>query len=197
MIVHKELQAALVGLGALPSDHDVDVMFHGSHMTHSSSMAFQHFLLCLCLASILRLIPVVPHGCVLVTQAHKDRLTHTHLPASPPPGTAVEEHKAPEGEAPAHAAEEPTAMKGRKLVDALHHAVEAYILFDEDGSGTIDRAEVMHTIREKNSSSAGESASGLLSEDRWKELDWDSDGTIRFKQLLLALMKWEDVKDDA
>jgi hypothetical protein len=64
------------------------------------------------------------------------------------------------------------------MAKGLRYVVEAYILFDQDGSGSIDRKEVMALIAERSDK---EGKNGLLSADRWKELDWDSDGSITFK----------------
>jgi hypothetical protein len=40
------------------------------------------------------------------------------------------------------------------MVKGLRHVVETYIMFDEDGSGTIDRKEVMDMIKEKKGGGA-------------------------------------------
>jgi hypothetical protein len=71
----------------------------------------------------------------------------------------------------------------QRLVMALRIVLEAYVLFDADASGTIDRDEVLSMIDEQaGKSSAGKKGrregNGLLSKDRWMELDWDGDGQV-------------------
>jgi hypothetical protein len=83
--------------------------------------------------------------------------------------------------------------RGQKLVKALRLVLEAYILFDADASGTIDKEEVLAMIREKGSGGGRNNA--LLMEDRWSELDWDHDGQITFKEFLFAFYKWVGVDD--
>lgn len=86
------------------------------------------------------------------------------------------------------------------MVKGLRHVVETYIMFDEDGSGTIDRKEVMAMITERKGGGSCRvrcdsrvllcadcvcccqgARTALLSEDRWQEMDWDKDGCITFK----------------
>ena len=85
--------------------------------------------------------------------------------------------------------------QGQKLVKALQHVLEAYVLFDADASGTIDRDEVLNIIAEKGAKKRG-GASGLLSKERWAELDWDSDGQITFVEFLYAFEAWVGVDED-
>ena len=95
-------------------------------------------------------------------------------------------------------------LQGRHLVNALKLVLEAYILFDNDGSGSIDRNEVLRMIDEENRKAkatgkkkAGQvGTSALLSKERWLELDWDSDGQITFKEFLFALFTWVGIDDE-
>lgn len=102
--------------------------------------------------------------------------------------------------------------KGQRLVKALKLVLEAYCLFDKDGSGTIDKNEVLAMVDEENrkarehkkaagggGSRASENSgggAGLLSRERWEELDWDSDGQITFKEFLFAMMSWVGLEDE-
>ena len=80
--------------------------------------------------------------------------------------------------------------RGRQLVTAIKYTLEAYILFDVDGSGSIDRDEVMAMIanqsvkvafsahahkheKRRGAAGGGSGANALLSKERWEELDWD------------------------
>lgn len=79
---------------------------------------------------------------------------------------------------------------------ALQHVLEAYVLFDADASGTIDKEEVLHMVAEKGAKGGGNMASALLSEERWAELDWDKDGKITFVEFLYAFEAWVGVDDE-
>ena len=86
--------------------------------------------------------------------------------------------------------------QGQKLVKALQHVLEAYVLFDADASGTIEKEEVLGMVAEKGPGKGGTMASALLSQERWAELDWDSDGTITFVEFLYAFEAWVGVDDE-
>lgn len=94
--------------------------------------------------------------------------------------------------------------KGRELVIAMKLVLEAYTLFDEDGNGSIDRDEVIRILREHTNKvgKAGkrdQSSSAFLSEERWKQLDWDSDGQVTLREFVYAFYDWvgmEDEEDD-
>lgn len=92
---------------------------------------------------------------------------------------------------------------GAELIEAIRIAVESYLLFDADASGTIDRDEVLaiissgesgHAKKGRRGSNGGSNA--LLSKERWSEMDWDKDGTITFKEFLWALLGWVGMNDD-
>ena len=83
-------------------------------MSTSGRLNFKSFLLCLALASVLNLLPGL------------------HVEQESP-----SESKAGSGEV--HPESSPEAAVGTNLVVALRYVLQTYILFDEDGSGFIDR----------------------------------------------------------
>jgi len=93
--------------------------------------------------------------------------------------------------------------QGMRLVRALRIILEAYVLFDRDGSGTIDRTEVLAMIEDEsrkqtNSSGRRKESSGnvLLSKERWMELDVDDSGEISFAEFVHAFLDWVGIEDD-
>jgi len=107
------------------------------------------------------------------------------------------------------------AERQRQLVSAMHIVLDAYVLFDKDGNGSIDREEVLamiddETMHESDDKAAAgrrkgaaqargpksPSANALLSRQRWEELDWDDDGSITFKEFLFAMFKWCGLEDE-
>lgn len=70
--------------------------------------------------------------------------------------------------------------EAQKMIYGLRLIIEAYILFDDDCDGFIQYEEVIKIIREHSPNAArphesSQSATGLLSEERWQELDWYAD----------------------
>ena len=59
-----------------------------------------------------------------------------------------------------------------------------------DASGDLSRDEVMKQLSNKTGVFADAAAASMLSEDRWKELDWDGDGEITFKEFIWAFQGW-------
>ena len=48
----------------------------------------------------------------------------------------------------------------------------------------------MRQLQAKTGVFADASAAQILSEDRWKELDWDGDGQISFREFIWAFQSW-------
>lgn len=78
-----------------------------------------------------------------------------------------------------------------KLDKAFNLIVDSYLMFDVDASGTINYEEMNGVM---GGSAAG--SSGFLNQERWKELDWDNDGTITFQEYLLAFESWVGIEPD-
>ena len=77
------------------------------------------------------------------------------------------------------------------LAKAFNVVVDAYIFFDKDASGTIRWDELTMIWEGKN---AADKNSKFLNQERWKELDWDQNGTITFQEFLLAFQSWIGVE---
>jgi len=98
--------------------------------------------------------------------------------------------------------------QGQRLVKALRIILEAYVLFDRDGSGTIDRGEVLAMIENETAKANASMPGGtkkrtkdsggnvLLSKERWMELDFDDSGEISFAEFVHAFMDWVGIEDD-
>jgi len=93
-------------------------------------------------------------------------------------------------------------QKGRMLVEGLKIVLEAYCLFDQDGSGTIDKDEVLGMIAEassggaKRAHGASQGTSAMLSSERWNQLDWDDDGSVTLREFISAFYSWVGLDDD-
>ena len=56
----------------------------------------------------------------------------------------------------------------------------------------------MKQLQAKTGVFADASAAQILSEERWKELDWDGDGQITFREFIWAFQTWiaDEVDED-
>jgi Ca2+-binding EF-hand superfamily protein len=228
-----ELTACMRGLGATLDEKGVLDMFSYAMMTpggqaRKTALTFKEFLLCLAIGSVLQLFPLFraysrvdlrklvvdetaasaaaePEVQSQLDAAAANAFTNAGRFSSTGSEAGLAANAAGAG-AGAGAAAPPAAlaMQGRHLVNALKLVLEAYILFDRDGSGTIDKNEVLAMVEEENKkakAAAGKKrgevgTSALLSRERWEELDWDSDGQITFKEFLFALLTWVGMDDE-
>jgi Ca2+-binding EF-hand superfamily protein len=75
---------------------------------------------------------------------------------------------------------------------SLDMIVKAYLLFDKEARGFINKDDVKNMMKEDG---AGEGQM-FLQEERWKEMDWNSDGTIEFSEFVYTFSKWVDIDED-
>lgn len=223
----KELGACMRALGAHLPDKELKEMFEFANMSSSGSLSFKEFLLCLAIGSVLQLFPLLRAYSGLDLRKLASGTDFSSSAKSVGSEGSTGDGPAGgrgggggDGESPEEEDLKRSALygPGRRLVAALRLVLEAYILFDADGSGTIDRNEVLAIVDEENrkasethglgkigsgvgkarmkESAPKDGTSSLLSRERWQEMDWDSDGKITFKEFLFALMNWVGMDDE-
>ena len=99
----------------------------------------------------------------------------------PPDGT-----KAGAGEAEGGNEKDMYEGQAQVLKTAFNNIIGAYLLFDVDASGDLSREEVLQQLEAKQGVFSDPSAVSMMSKERWKELDWDGDGTITFREFIWA-----------
>lgn len=85
------------------------------------------------------------------------------------------------------------------LTETFDLVIQAFLTFDASGDGFIDREEVLQIFRKDGASRATKqqrASRSVISEERWKEMDWNEDGSISFKEFLLAFGSWVGLDDD-
>eukprot|EP01138_Halocafeteria_seosinensis_P007383 gb/GECG01007548.1/.p1 GENE.gb/GECG01007548.1/~~gb/GECG01007548.1/.p1 ORF type:complete len:359 (+),score=67.56 gb/GECG01007548.1/:1-1077(+) len=203
-IDRNELKSALASLGAAVSDDLVQEMFDEADMKYNEALSFREFLLALCIGSILKLFPIMQVAARQEQGTSKisKELSEGNIEAEDSTTSEGALYETPrDHSAPIENKDVMLLGEAQKMIYALRLVIEAYILFDEDQDGYIQYEEVIKTIREQSPGmerphESNSSATGLLSEDRWNELDWDKDGRITFKEFLFAFYNWVGVEED-
>ena len=80
----------------------------------------------------------------------------------------------------------------KEVYNMLSLIVSAYLLFDKDGSGRIQRDTVTKLLDERGHKDSS-SSNAMLSQERWKELDWDENGQIDLAEFVHAFTMWVDM----
>ena len=73
----------------------------------------------------------------------------------------------------------------------VHWLVAAYLLFDPETNGSITK-DVVEGMMEEKGHHAG--ARSFLTGERWKEMDWDKNGSISFAEFCFAFTGWVSVE---
>jgi calcium-binding protein CML len=78
-----------------------------------------------------------------------------------------------------------------EVKEMLNLIVNAYLIFDPDGKGYIERDGVEKMLQEQGS----KGGNAMLSQHRWNEMDWDSNGTIDFAEFVYSFTSWVDIEN--
>lgn len=177
-------------------------IFYESDMVRDNSLSKNEFVVSLAISFVLGLITTFDH----ITRAL------VHVPdevAASVDGETLQTLQDPSDEV--QSPREPLSARDTScfpenspelIAKALELVVNAYLLFDDDASGTIQVNEVRNIMRKHNSSTGKlmRKASGMNSKaiqvERLKELDVDQDGTITFQEFVLTFQKWASAEDD-
>ncbi|GAB9465888.1 hypothetical protein Gpo141_00003277 [Globisporangium polare] len=193
-IVYSDVESAFEKLGVSFSKEEIGQVFDESDMLENGKLNFKEFLVCLAIGFVLHKIPSL----------ESERLSIFYAPLST---------KEKEATAPNQAL---LFGEGNKLRIAFQLAVDAFLWFDIDGNGLINKDEMamrlgtstqLHSPTKKMSSlkeragfhraeSSEMSINSAIWERRFNEMDWNHDGTIQFKEFLMAFESWVGLDDD-
>ncbi|TYZ61155.1 hypothetical protein PybrP1_012371 [[Pythium] brassicae (nom. inval.)] len=198
------LKAALNGLGAHMNEKDMREIFYESDMVRDNSLSKNEFVVSLTISYLLGLITSFEHVFRAVAPAPEG--AHAGA-AEPRPPLSHGESGSGLGTAREPLSSRDTSVtfsedSAQVIAKTLELMVTAYLLFDDDASGTIQVNEVRNIMRKHNSSTTKlqRKASGMNSKaiqvERIKELDVDQDGTITFQEFVLTFQKWVSSDDD-
>ncbi|KAH7470683.1 hypothetical protein PRIC1_001419 [Phytophthora ramorum] len=177
------LKAALNAMGAQIKETDMSELFYESDMVRDNSLSQNEFVVSLAIAHLL--------GLITNFDSIKNSLVH-----APEDVTLI----TPPDEQPAD-----SENASKLIAKALDLMITAYLLFDNDASGTIQTSEVLDQMRQGTNGVASPRrlervASGFSSkairDERIKELDFDRDGTITFQEFVLTFQRWAGSDSD-
>ncbi|KAH7484538.1 hypothetical protein KRP22_005704 [Phytophthora ramorum] len=194
-IEFSDLSRVFEQLGANFSGEEIGQVFQESDMMENGKLTFKEFLVCLAIGFVLHKIPSLEGE-------QKQELSIFYSPmsrtGSNKTSTAGPRRSILFGE-------------GNKLRIAFQLAVDAFLWFDVDGNGVINRVEMatklqssmaLHSptkkmsTRELNKDTSDDSSNQAIWEQRFMEMDWNGDGNIHFKEFLMAFESWMGLEDD-
>ena len=91
------------------------------------------------------------------------------------------------------------------LKGAFELILDAWLIFDQNASGSIDKTEMMGTLSTadvseeamlKKKTKGASNKNAFLTAERWDEADWDKNGSITFKEFLFAFCSWINLDDE-
>jgi len=159
-------------------------------------LTFREFLVCLALGSLLGLVPFSATGLDLSAKAG---------------ATAGGVRTAGTGFVSLSAGDVEKSLlshDGRAIMQTFHLCLEAYVTFDRHHTGVLRREEIEEAMLALTTAGATDSvgerkkhpvpteALHFLSEERFKELDFDEDGTCSFAEFLFAMFSWVGIEDE-
>ncbi|CAN0330377.1 unnamed protein product [Pylaiella littoralis] len=160
-----EMSAAMKDLQVNLSEDEINTLFKMADFYEDKQLTMKQFLVVLAMGYVLDAIPDL-----------------------------LESPEKAEAEAAARAAGRRMSNfynKEKTVREALELFTYAYLLFDKDCKGVISRQEVMVVVAENGQRDTG--SMSVLSQERWDEMDWDSNGDISFGEFVYAFTKWVDV----
>ncbi|KAK1945825.1 putative calcium-binding protein CML21 [Phytophthora citrophthora] len=184
-IEFSDLSRVFEHLGANFSAEEIGQVFQESDMMEDGKLNFKEFLVCLAIGFVLHKIPSLEGE-----QAQQLGIFYSPISRT---SSKTSSQSILFGE-------------GNKLRLAFQLAIDAFLWFDVDGDGSINRSEIstklqnsmaLHSptkkmsTRDLNKSTSNDSSNQTIWEQRFMEMDWNGDGTIHFKEFLMAFESWK------
>lgn len=192
-----ELKALMKKIGCDLPDAGLELMFECADLEHENKLTEREFVVSLAVAYLMRAVPSfnkqksdgilmppqeteppAPGSAAAVNEQSKDRAKRSSVA-----------HIAISGQAAAGGAQSEAVFLGYgdEVHYLMHWIVAAYLLFDPETKGCIEKNTVGDMMDEKGH---GSGASAFLSDQRWQELDFDSNGSISFAEFCFAFTGW-------
>ena len=182
------LNRAMSKISTNMSREDVRGLFEFIDLDDSRAIELKEFLVALVIGHVLEQIPIDPSS-----------------PRAGDSSSSVAPEADVEADRSIHAKDSVLSVntlmnRQEELKVMMTMIVNAHLLFDPEATGVIQRKNV-ESILQNQTGGAGagtkaKKSNPLLSDDRWKEMDWNSDGSIDFAEFVFAFCSWVDIDDD-
>ncbi|XP_022723063.1 probable calcium-binding protein CML22 [Durio zibethinus] len=86
-----------------------------------------------------------------------------------------------------------STMDSPQLEATFGTIVEAFLFLDKNGDGKLNKKDMMKAL---NEASPWERSSARVSRTRFKEMDWDKNGKVSFREFLFAFIDWVGIESD-
>ncbi|KAK7256238.1 hypothetical protein RIF29_29677 [Crotalaria pallida] len=80
-----------------------------------------------------------------------------------------------------------------QLGEIFDTIVEVFLFFDKNGDGKLNKQDMLRTLNETNPL---ERSPKHITENRFKEMDWDKNGQVTFREFLFGFIKWIGIDVD-
>ncbi|RZR92574.1 hypothetical protein BHM03_00020886 [Ensete ventricosum] len=94
---------------------------------------------------------------------------------------------------PDSAANNMSNSASRHIEATFDKLAEAFAFLDKNGDGKLDKKDIILAL---NEASSKEKSPTHVTSRRFKEMDWNKDGTVTFKEFLFSLIKWIGIDTD-
>ncbi|KAF4034136.1 EF-hand domain pair [Phytophthora infestans] len=193
-----DLSRVFEQLGAKFSIEEIGQVFEESDMMEDGKLTFNEFLVCLAIGFVLHKIPSLEGE-------QEQPLSIFYAPMSRTSSNSSRSSSGGSGQSILFG-------DGNKLRLAFQLAVDAFLWFDVDGNGEINRDEMVTKLQnsmtlhsptkkmstgERSRGTSDDSSNRAIWEQRFMEMDWNGDGTIHFKEFLMAFESWVGLEEEA
>ncbi|KAF1895852.1 hypothetical protein Lal_00037969 [Lupinus albus] len=80
-----------------------------------------------------------------------------------------------------------------QLEETFDTIVEVFLFFDKNGDGKLNKKDMLKTLNETNPL---ERSPAHINRNRFKEMDWDRNGQVTFREFLFGFIKWIGIDVD-
>lgn len=80
-----------------------------------------------------------------------------------------------------------------QLGQVFDKIVEIFLFFDQNGDGKLNKKDMVKTMNETN---PRERSPAHITKNRFREMDWDKNGQVTFREFLFGFIKWIGIDVD-
>ncbi|XWS22370.1 hypothetical protein CRYUN_Cryun29cG0028000 [Craigia yunnanensis] len=84
-------------------------------------------------------------------------------------------------------------MDSAQLEATFDTIVEAFLFLDKNGVGKLNKKDMIKAL---NEASPWERSPARVTRTRFKEMDWDKNGKVSFREFLFAVINWVGIEND-